>query len=121
MRRVLLVVMAAALVLGIEFVVWDPPGESSGYSEFCTADGRLGPTPAGWGWRRNHFNDCAWTLFRAWPSDERAPAEVYAEVSLEPPPDYSPDRDAPDWDVVGWSLVVGSLVGGMMGLWNRQF
>lgn len=100
-RRLLALVMLVALVLGIGLVRWDPTGEP----EFCTLEGKLVEPPPGWDLRRDHFNDCAWTLFSE--SGDRAPDELYREMSLDPPPEYPYD-----WDALGWVLIVGALVGG---------
>ena len=109
MRRMLLVAIIALLALGIGLVVWDPTGP---YSEFCPADGLLVEPPIGWEFSRDHHNDCAWTLFNE--SGGRAPAEPYAGLPIEPPPDYPND-----WDVLGWTMIVGSIVAGTTSLRTR--
>lgn len=101
MRQLLLVVMIALFGLGIGLVAWDPTGP---YSEFCDLDGLLAEVPPGWDFARDHYNDCAMTLFNE--SGERAPDELYADVPVDPPPDYPHD-----WDWLGWVLALGSLVG----------
>lgn len=109
MRRMLLVAMIALIGLGIGLVVWDPTGL---YSEFCTADGLLVEPPMGWELSRDHHNDCVWTLFNE--NRGRAPAELYARLPIEPPPDYPND-----WDALGWTMMVGSVVAVTMSLRSR--
>ena len=101
-RRLLVFVMLVVVVLDIGLVRWDPTGE---YSEFCSLEGLLVEPRPGWEFGKDHFNDCAWTLFNE--SGDRAPDELYREVSMDPPPDYPYD-----WDALGWVLIVGALVGG---------
>ncbi len=96
--------MVALLALGVSLVVLDRAGE---YSEFCTADGLLGPSPDGWEWARDHHNSCAWTLFN--DGGDRAPQALYGLVSIDPPQKYPSNFD---W--VGWLLIGGSLAGGAM-------
>ena len=89
-RRLLALVMLVALVLGIGLVRWDPTGEP----EFCTLEGKLVEPPPGWDLRRDHFNDCAWTLFneitptkwRSWSN------EVLGELGQDSAGDLPPNE-----------------------------
>ena len=101
MRWQWILVLTALLVLGIGLVVWEPTGP---YSESCNLDAPLAEPPASWDWERDHDNDCAMTLFN--DSGDRAPAELYAGTTIEPPPGYPQD-----WNGLGWALIVASFLG----------
>lgn len=110
MRHLLIVAMIGLLGSGIGLVVWEPTGE---YSEFCELAIPLAgdEMPKGWEYGRDHYNNCAVTVFN--DQGDRAPAELYDALPINPPPELPPNRDA-----LGWAMIVGSLVGGALILWT---
>ncbi len=70
------------LVVGSILVV----DASSTEDVFCTLEALLddGSIPNGWVLRKDHVNECAWTLFD--PIGRRAPSHLYEGLPIEPPP-----------------------------------
>lgn len=91
--------LAVALAaVGAVMVVADPTEEQI----FCNADELLvNGVPPGWEFERDRANNCEWTLFNG--LGERAPAELYETVPLDPPP-ILPARSESQ-RLIGWFVV----------------
>ncbi len=73
--------------------------------QFCTLEGILTGTPAGWDLQKDHANDCQWTPFNE--AGDRAADEPYVGLPVDPPSPAPPDPSL----ILGTVLIVGALVG----------
>lgn len=105
-RMVAIIVMAVILTVGIALVASGGGDEE----QFCTLEGILTDTPAGWDLQKDHANDCQWTLFNE--AGDRAPDELYVGLGVDPP---SPVPRDP-WLILGMVLIVGALTGVVVAL-----